>query len=320
MKPTDFWKNFTLGEEISVSGNFIYNGLRRYHEMSTLDYVDEIFEFFYNLSIGFERLLKIAIVLFEHSDSINQEELEKSLITHNHLDLLTRLKKHIEVNLGAPQIDLLNMFGTFYRSFRYDRFSLTSIFDRNKECKLLYSLLQKHLNADVPSKIDIIGTENKDRYRNFIHKNVIKISRILYKIIKDRAGQLNLYTDELRNGSKSESIFLREIKISNEDILWKELLIFFMNTKETSKYFEFLRGIPPLDFDPALLNDYLDCFKSDSLKSQVMDELEHHYEEMEGKKSERLELMSIIGNHNFDFDIGEEDCLDDDEQEQTLPE
>lgn len=63
MKPAQFWKNFKLGEEVSVSGAFIYNGMRRFHEMRKLDYTDEVFEVLYNLSVGFERLLKIAVVL-----------------------------------------------------------------------------------------------------------------------------------------------------------------------------------------------------------------------------------------------------------------
>jgi hypothetical protein len=44
MNATDFWKNFRLGEEIHISGTFIYNGLRRFHEMSKLDIDDELFE------------------------------------------------------------------------------------------------------------------------------------------------------------------------------------------------------------------------------------------------------------------------------------
>nr|VFK37614.1 MAG: hypothetical protein BECKSD772F_GA0070984_101717 [Candidatus Kentron sp. SD]VFK41293.1 MAG: hypothetical protein BECKSD772E_GA0070983_101112 [Candidatus Kentron sp. SD] len=63
MKTTEFWKNFKLGEELSISGTFIYNGMRRFHEIRIFDYTDEVFEVFYNLSIGFERLLKIAVVL-----------------------------------------------------------------------------------------------------------------------------------------------------------------------------------------------------------------------------------------------------------------
>jgi hypothetical protein len=33
MNSSDFWKNFRLGEEVHVAGSFIYNGLRRYHEL-----------------------------------------------------------------------------------------------------------------------------------------------------------------------------------------------------------------------------------------------------------------------------------------------
>lgn len=83
-----------------------------------------------------------------------------------------------------------------------------------------------------------------------------------------------------------------------------ELLVFFMNTKSTSGYLDFLRGITPLGFDPELVGDYLDCFQSDVAKAFVMDELEHHYEELE-KKGDRLELMSVIAAPNVYFDSPE---------------
>jgi hypothetical protein len=121
----------------------------------------------------------------------------------------------------------------------------------------------------------------------------------------------NLYTYELRHGSKSESVFLREVNISDEDVLWKELLVFLMNTKSSSGYLEFLRGITPLDFDPALVGDYLDCFKSDASKAFVIDELEHHYSEMEGNVGERIELMGVIGAPKVCFDMEDEDYDED---------
>ena len=310
MKATDFWKNFKLGEEISVSGAFIYNGLRRYHEMRNLDYTDDVFEFLYNLSVGFERFLKIAIILFEHDEAIDQEELEKSLITHSHLDLLSRLKNHTEINLGSPQIDLLGLLGKFYKSLRYDRFSLSSVYDSKKERKALCNLLKKHLKVEIPDESSLLGTPNQERYRQFIRRTILKISRTLYKQIKARAGAINLYTYELRHGSKAESVFLREVDISEEDVLWKELLVFFMNTESTSGYLEFLRGIPPLEFDPGLVGDYLDCFQSDSAKAFVMDELEHLYTELESDVGERLELMRVIGSPNVYFESTDDDFVD----------
>lgn len=306
MKPTQFWKNFKLGEEVSISGTFIYNGMRRFHEMRKLDYMDEVFEVLYNLSVGFERLLKVAVVLLEHDNALDQDQLEKSLKTHNHLELLRRLKKHVQVNLTSPHNDLLSLLGTFYKSMRYDRFSLSSAYDSKREMKALCELLSKHLNVDIRRNTPLLGTENDDRYRQFIQRTVLHISKTLYEIVEKRARALNLYTYELRSGSKAGTVFLRKVDISDEDVLWKELLVFFMNTKTTSGYLEFLREIPPLAFDPALVDEYLDCFQSDTAKAFIMDELEHHYEEL-GEKGKRLELMMIIGTPNIYFDSREDE-------------
>lgn len=319
MKPSDFWKNFRLGEELHISGMFIYNGLRRYHEMRKLDFADELFEFLYELSVGLERLLKTAVVLYEHADTTDQKELEKSLITHNHLDLVARLRKHVELKLGTMHIDLLGLLGTFYKSLRYDRFSLSSVYEGEKEAKAIRGLLGKHLQAAFPVEDSFfLGTDNDDRYRKFIQRTVLKIAREVYRVIEDRARQINLNTYELRNGSKAESVFLREVDIADEDILWKELLIFFMNVKADTGYLQFLRGMPPLEFDPALVPDYLDCFKSDSSKADVMDELEHLYGEMDrDKRNERLQLMGVIGAPNVFFDDDEDEIDDTDSWEKV---
>jgi hypothetical protein len=317
MNPSDFWKNFRLGEEIHISGTFIYNGLRRFHELRKLDFADELFEFLYELSVGLERLLKIAVILYEHTDTTDQEKLEQSLITHNHLDLVARLRKYAELKFGTPHNDLLSLLGTFYKSLRYDRFALTSVYEGEKEAKAIRGLLVKHLQVEFPDENSFFGTYNDDRYRNFIRRTVLKISREVYRVIEERAGEINLYTYELRNGSKAESVFLREISIADEDTLWKELLIFFMNVKAETGYLQFLRETPPLEFDPALVPDYLDCFKSDASKAGVMDELEHHYSEMgREERSERLERMEVIGAPNVFFGDDDDEIDDTDKREE----
>ena len=301
MKPAEFWKNFRLGEELSISGAFTYNGLRRFYELRILDHSDEIFEVLYNLSVGLERLLKIVVILLEHSDSQDQEALEKSLITHSHLDLLHRVKNKRALNLGPSHNELLGLLATFYKSHRYDRYSIASITDQSKERDALCSFFSKNLNLEISEPDFLIRTTNDARYKKYLRKTVLKICRSLYEIVADRARELNLYTYELRHGSKAETIFLGEADIPAENVLWKELLIFLMNTKETSGYLEFLRSISPLDFDPALVDEYLDCFKSDAAKAFVMDELEHHYEEITNT-GERLALMDVIGSSGVYFD------------------
>ena len=308
MNASEFWKNFRLGEEVHIAGSFIYNGLRRFHELGLLDHTDELFEFLYSLSVGLERLLKVAVVLHEHTDGSDQDALEQSLITHNHSELVARLRKRVTINFGKPQHDLLQLLSMFYKTLRYDRFSLNSVYKGEKEAHAIRGLLSKHLDVEFPDGSAPFGTPNEDRYRTFISRTVLKISRTIYKVVDDRSHAIGLYTYELRGGSKAQSVFLREVNIDDEDVLWKELLIFLMNADPSTGYLKFLKGIRPLNFDPALLGDYLDCFKSDASKAQVMDELEFHYEEMDAKaRRERLEMMRVIGAPGVDFGDAEED-------------
>ena len=51
MTPEQFWKNFNLLDEVSIAGGFVYNGLRRFREMKQFELTDELFDFFYNVSV-----------------------------------------------------------------------------------------------------------------------------------------------------------------------------------------------------------------------------------------------------------------------------
>lgn len=301
MRSTEAWKNFNLGQELSVSGAFIYNGLRRFHEMRILNNTDEIFEVLYNLSVGLERLLKIAVVLLEHTETTDQNKLEKSLITHNHLDLLQRVTKRAQVNLGGPHKEFLALLGTFYKTIRYDRFTISSVYDPDKERDELCGFLAKHLQVNLERSSSMFPTHNDARYREFLRKLVTKISSALYEVVRTTASDLNLYTYELRDGSRAQTIFLGRANLPSEEVLWKELLVFFMNTESSSGLLEFLRTIEPLDFDPELANDYLDCFQSDTAKAFVVDELEALYGELPDSKK-RLGIMKLIGNPDVCFD------------------
>jgi hypothetical protein len=306
MTQTQWWKNFSLGEELSVAGAFIYNGQRRFYELQELDYTDELFEVFYHLSIGIERLMKIAIILLEHDDAGEQKAFEASLATHNHQALLARIQKHKDMTFSRSESAFLHLLTNFYEKLRYDRFTLRSPLPLEKEKHELLDFLEKYLKADSQDRDSMFAHKNTDQYKKFIRKIVANISSGLYEIVQERAGELNLYTYELRHGSKAETVFLRKADIPIEDVLWKELLIFFMNTEETSGYLKFLREIEPLDFDPALVNDYLDCFRSDSARAQVIDELETLYEDIPDTK-ERFAMMRVIGAPNVYFDEDEED-------------
>lgn len=308
MKQSEFWKNFHLGTEIDIAGTFVYNGLRRLHEMETLYHAAEVFEVLYNLAVGVERLLKVTVILIEHEDHVDQEEFEKTLITHSHQDLMRRVQARHNLQLGSTHNEFLELLGAFYKTSRYGRYTLGS--DLTAEKTLLHRYIEKNLQIKVEDSFPFPITRNDNRMRKLIGKRVGKITMGLYRIIEQEARRLGIYTYELRSFSKAEKIFVWErFDFTDEEVLWKELLISFINSQQQSSVMKFIKSIDPLQFDPQLANDYLQCFQSEEKKLAVLDELDAVYEDVENVK-ERLKTLDIIGNPLVVF---EEDERGDDE-------
>lgn len=308
MKKEIFWKNFNLGTELSVSANFIYNGLKTFDEMDSFYYEDTIFEFLYLISVGLERLEKIAIILIEHNTIDDQDAFEKSLITHNHLELLIRIKKKHDLKLHTIHNSFLQMLGNFYKTIRYNRFNLREVYSYNKEKISLQNFISKNLNIEIEEIPPFQITGNSFKIKKFMGKIIGKIATEIYEVIYTEASKQGIYTYEIRINSKADKIFLRkEFNFFEETILWKELLIFLMNTKERTGIIDLIKSIEPLSFDIELSNEYLGCFQNDLIKLDNLDELESLYDDIEDKKG-RFEILEVINNPNiyFDSDLDED--------------
>lgn len=309
MNNSQFWKNFNLGTELGIAGRFIYNGLRTFHEIDSLYHDDEVFEVLYNLAVGLERLLKIAVVLIEHDTATNQEEFERSLITHTHLDLLARVRSQHKLNLGLVHNEFLQLLGTFYNTHRYGRYSVTSVEKVSIEKHALHAFIEKYLQIKIADDM-IFATRNDTRIRKFLGRTTGKIVGQLYETIRSEADRLRVYTHEVRNHSKAAKIFLsEEFDFTTEEALWRELVVFLVNSKRTIGHVGFLRTIEPLPFDPELEGDYLQCFASTEKMLLVTEELEGLYEEID-KPGERLETIGVIGNPLVHFADTEEESDD----------
>lgn len=305
MNQEQLWRNFSLNRELHVAGGFIYDGMRELHGLKSFENADEVFQIVYPLAVGFERLLKIAIVLLEYKEGTDQEQLEKSLITHNHLDLLRRIKSVKLINFAPQHNEFLQILGKFYKSYRYDRFSVKSVFSRSSETKELLSLLRKHIRT-LEENDKVFGEQPScpDEVRVFLACVCQKISATLYDIIGDAARAVHLYTYEVRYSSKAYKVFFaEELDFFKEDLLWKEILIYLMNTPEENVALKFLRDIQPLDFDAGMIAEYLQCLGSDTKKIEYIDELKELYRFIDDAP-ERLDKMSVIGDDMYSFDDG----------------
>jgi hypothetical protein len=296
MNELEYWKNFHLGTELDISGSFIFNGLKCFHEMDTLYYSDEIFEFLYNISVGLERLFKITITLTEDTTNINQEEFEKSLITHNHLELFNRITNKNKLNIGKIHISFLQVLSSFYKSYRYERYNFKSSKDRKQEKELLHSFIEKNYDLKINDNFPFDITFIDIKLKKFIGKIIGKFTNLLYQIIKDKANELNIYTYELRENTKAFKIFIQEeYDFEKEDILLKELLVYFVNSN--NKHTDFLKTIEPLKFNDELNDKYIVGIISSIKRGYEIEEMEELYLDIK-KPKERLDILNSLGNYN----------------------
>jgi len=304
MTQGEFWQNFSLGIELDIAGNFIYNGLKCFDEIKDFEGEGAIFDFLYNISCGIERLEKIAIILLEYNGGIDQESFEKGLITHSHLELLQRIQKSQSLNLQNMHNAFLQMTTNFYKTIRYDRYCLNEIYDISKEKTALLAFLCKYLKVK-----DEIRT-NGVRYKKFVGKVVGKLVESLYQIICDEAMEKNIYTYEVRCDSKAFKIFMRkEYDFYKEKLLWKELLIYFINNRTNKGIQGFIKNIKPLSFDPGMEQEYISAFQNDQTKLEYLDELDVYYEDGVENVKKRLSQLEVIGNPQimFDDEMNDED-------------
>lgn len=302
MHHKQYWQNFELGKEVEIGASFIYDGLRNFHEMKTLELETEVFQVLYNLSVGLERLLKVAVVLLEYNEGMDSEEFEKSLITHNHFSLIDRVRAHVEFQLSGVQNELVALLSSFYKTFRYDRYRVATVRDLSKEKKGFRAWIEKHLSipASTPDRF-LSSEDNSWRVKKFVGRHVSKIVLPLYEVIRGAARSKNVYTDEIRYYSKAyKLIYGKEFDFLSEDILWRELLIFILNGDEDSPLKKFLGEMEPLNFDVALLPEYLRCFSNNLKRIEIADEMHTLYEDLEEKRS-RIEILQLIDNPHVEF-------------------
>lgn len=187
-----FYKN-NLGQEVDISRNFLYDGLKNLDEINGLENIQDIFSFLYNISVGIERIMKVAIVLLEFDDFSEIKEFEKSLVSYNHLSLLNRIQKKKKVNLKKVHIEFLKLLADFYKTNRYGRFTFDNKFDGDKE-KLkdyVYDFLELEITDSVFD--GYFSDEERDNVKISLGKVIGKISTKIYSVIRDKSSSDNIY-------------------------------------------------------------------------------------------------------------------------------
>lgn len=289
-----FWKNWRLGTELQVSGSFIYNGLLTLDKMESLYYEEECFELLYNLSVGLERLMKIVVILLEHDTITSQEEFEKTLITHNHFDLLNRIKSKKKFVMGKTHNKFLSLLDNFYKSVRYERYNIQCVYKPSQDKTQLVKFITEELNIEFCADFGEADLLTK-QIRKFIGKVVGKFTTQLYEIIRDEAFRIGTFTYEVTYNSKAFKIYLaEEFDFEKEKLTQKEVMLYLLKTKRSEEFQNYLNGIEHLNFEQNHTNKYIESIFNYNLDRQIINELEYIYEE-DKPDCNRTEYLEILG-------------------------
>jgi hypothetical protein len=301
MTPEEWWKNFALGMEIDAAGTFVYNGIRALHELPALNHPVDSLEVLYNLSVGIERLLKVAIILIEHHDQIDLEHFEESLISHNTIDLANRVDSRRTLKLSTVHREFLSILSKFYKSHRYGRYSLSAVPEIYEEKRLLLEFVSKHLNIDFHIEDEFFAVQNTDQIRRFVGKVVKKICDETFRVVSQRAHELNIYTSEIRGDSKALKVFYGErLDFLDEDFKKKEILLFLMSEKSKGPHRDFLEMFEALNLDPAMVPNYIQALLNDAHLPFVEGEVDELYTEVSNVR-ERLDFLSVMDNEHLSY-------------------
>jgi len=307
MNPEEWWKNFALGLELDASGTFVYNGIRLLHEAANLHHAADVFEILYNISVGIERLLKVAIVLVEHDPEADILSLEKSLVTHSSIALADRLAARRSLRLASIHREFLSLLSQFYSVHRYHRFSFSSIRDIDEERRLFVAFVCKHLQIAHPKRDDLIPFQNTDVIRKFVGKVVRGICVQAFRVVRERAAEMHIYTYELRIDSKAMRVFHgQRLDLIDEDLKRRELLLFLMNPSSGGPHIELLRSFSPLALDDGLAPAYVRALLNERDVHSVGDEVDELYSEVD-KPAERHEFLRIMDDEFLLYDDDEAD-------------
>lgn len=302
--PEFIWKNFHLGSELEIAGNFIYDGLYNFDKMKHFYYETDIFSCLYHLSVGIERIQKITLILLTNFDDQVNIDFEKSLMSHStqrfHDLINSKLKKKIRLNKN--QNKFLTLLSNFYDKNRYGRFNFKSSASSSHEKELFVNFLndlvvEEEICADFTN-----STSNNDNLKTSFGSNLKGIIIPYYKIIESICRQNNFYTYEMNQDSKAFQILVCEnFNFLHVNHLKLEIIYFFLNNGN-----ELLKNnkMVATDFDPDtilelikfLTNQCENTYIIDTYKCIIADQISNSESLIDTILNRKLYLNMLFGN------------------------
>lgn len=302
--------NFYLGREINLAGELIYTGFEGLVDDQPIVKNKEDFSFLresgpfiflVDTSIAFERLNKVILlfllyikdyeqfsIFFNAKDKKNIQKnmnngLSEALYGHSNMKVLNRINTLDSAlfNLSKEEKNLLSKFDEFYINFRYGRFS------PNTETYYEETVMVQ----EILSKID---AENKDHALEILGKRIRGLATKDYAIIQTMTSKLNIFSDELHEGSDAYYVYFQHEeygpydmslfdvftlkRFARQEIMYALVYNELKVKNDKDKYL-----VKPLELDDIDLTSFLKYGKDNELLEIVNESLtefvnEHNYD------------------------------------------
>lgn len=292
------FKNFNMGRELEVAGEFVYESAHRMIGIESFSNEFEVNSILYNGAVGVERLQKILLCLY----CINTEEdinnPIRCLMEHNHLDLHDKIQGYIDCGFNKNHICVLGVFSDYYNNFRYSNYMIDK--DDDVRSLIIRIFKRKDGKADFDSPMSLYEREG---FIKFYINLIGEIARKYFDLIREKAHELNMYTYEIDSSSNAVRVFwtaeektlYEEMRI--ERISTKELLIFLYKCKHNDGVFRLMNDLEPLNYDFAFANEYISELSKGKVSPLLVDYTEDLYTDFSLKEQkDRKEIVDLIGN------------------------
>ncbi|BDR55706.1 hypothetical protein [Xylocopilactobacillus apis] len=291
-----------LNMEMHNVGEFLFDGCEAIYYTGNyiLDY--EIFNALYNISVGIERMQKIILLL---DDSKIQDDQRKFLNSHNVEMLRSIISKIYNLNFNKEENELLNLLRDFYKNGRYN------YLDKEYEgfnwsvnrLNVYFEKINKPQLNRIHTQYHFLS-KSKESIMRTLSTVILKYIKLL-KDISDNQGIFIVETESTRKLSvfvycpQKSSIFdyFRMVDIAKNE------LYYFLWHRSISK--KMLPPFSPINFDVALIPDFLSETTLTKVKWDLIGEVESYYcdfyedneDEIEKRKNYMFSFWDIISQY-----------------------
>ena len=208
--------------------------------------------------------------------------------------------------ISANGRSLLGLFSEYYNNYRYANYVPGY---NSKKLKSLFIGFLKKQNGKFDFE-ELCTAVQFEPFKRYYINELGKTANYYYSLIDEKAREIGTYTYELDSYSNASRVFwstqrrslYKQLILEQEAV--KELLIHLYKDHGDSGVLKLFNEMHSLEFDDALINDYLADLCEGNVNDSLIDWIDDLHEEIEDndERKERHELLSLIGNVSVLFD------------------